>query len=211
MTTDARHLDLEQLSALIDDRLELEARATAEAHLASCTVCQQDLADLRATLGMLRTLPVLQPPRSFRLPEPRPARSSGRRPLALWLRAASGLAAAVFVLLLMGDLLAPSTGPRSAPPAATPAAAPRAAPALRAAPAAPEGGQPAGQQSNQPAASATPASAATPQPDISRDTGRPSPAIFSLRGGQALAAALAIGLFVASLLLTRPGRPPGPA
>lgn len=62
-----RHLTTEQLSALLDNQLE-ETGETYRGHLASCQQCQQELAELRQTVNLLRALPQPTLPRSFVLP-----------------------------------------------------------------------------------------------------------------------------------------------
>src|SRR5436853_7943596 len=97
------HLDDEQLSSLVDGRLEAAERAGAEAHLAACDRCADDLAGLRATVSFVRGLPSAEPPRSFLLAP------SARPPLALrlasWTRMAGGIAAAPVVIPVSADLL----------------------------------------------------------------------------------------------------------
>lgn len=64
-----RHLTTEELSALLDNQLaQEEAGADYRDHLASCQQCQQELADLKQTVHLLRALPPPPLPRSFVLP-----------------------------------------------------------------------------------------------------------------------------------------------
>jgi Putative zinc-finger len=136
MTTDAPHLQTEQLSALLDRQLPPAEQQRAEQHLATCPDCGEELERLRATVGLLRELPQVEPPRVFSLPATT-LRSGPRSSLALrlvpWTRAAGALAA-LFVVLLSVDLLTtsstgqPALAPTSEPrPALAPAAESRGA------------------------------------------------------------------------------------
>jgi Putative zinc-finger len=96
------HLADDLLSALVDDQLEPAERAPAQAHLATCLECRQRLEELRSVASMLRTLPTLEPPRSFALGP----RVVGDPPnvvrLRRWYTASrivAGSLAAVFVLM----------------------------------------------------------------------------------------------------------------
>jgi anti-sigma factor RsiW len=59
----------EQLSAYLDKQpLSAEEQSQVEAHLKTCELCQQELADLRQTVALLHALPQPALPRSFVLP-----------------------------------------------------------------------------------------------------------------------------------------------
>jgi len=62
-----QHLTTARLSALIDGQLSAEEQAQSEVHLHTCTVCQQQLAELRQTVALLHALPQPTLPRSFTL------------------------------------------------------------------------------------------------------------------------------------------------
>lgn len=63
-----RHLTTEQLSALLDHQLSPEdSEESYQAHLQICELCQQELAELRQTVQLLRALPEPPLPRSFTL------------------------------------------------------------------------------------------------------------------------------------------------
>jgi len=132
-----QNLDLDVLNAFLDGRLDPTERAAAADHLAGCAACRGELAELRATVALLRGLPQYAPRRSFRLGAEHAgaaARAEGR--LARWLPALPALraaTAAVAVLLLVavaGDLASSSRddpSPAVAPAFVAPTAATRSA------------------------------------------------------------------------------------
>ena len=74
---------LEVLSGYIDGELPEAERIALEAHLQGCDSCTEELESLRATVQMLRRMPEVEAPRSFRIapaadnrshPSPREAR-----------------------------------------------------------------------------------------------------------------------------------------
>lgn len=134
-----RHLDLDALNAYLDGALSPADREAAVAHLAGCAACAADLAELDATVALLRGLPQYRPRRSFTLG---PEHAAARRPAALggaWapqaLRTAALAVAALLVLAVVGEfafarLTAPPPPPLAQPAATVPAAA-KPAPAER--------------------------------------------------------------------------------
>ncbi len=125
MAKQEQHLTTARLSAYIDGQLSPEEQTQTEAHLQNCAVCQQQLAELRQTVALLRALPQPPLPRSFVLPTAEPALVSSRdshiaRPLAPitllprrsgWptyvtgaVRAVSTLAALVGIVFLLSGL-----------------------------------------------------------------------------------------------------------
>lgn len=62
------HLTIEQLSAYLDRQITSPEQASFDAHLASCAQCRDALAELRATVLLLRAMPRPEAPRSFTLP-----------------------------------------------------------------------------------------------------------------------------------------------
>lgn len=139
-----KHLSTEWLSAYLDGVIspqEGDVPPAAEAHLQNCPRCADDLAGLDAVRTLLRRLPQHAPPRSFALqdiPEPRQVGIFRLPRMVAWTRAASAVAAAVFVLCLSLDLLgvgddvaAPSAVQnRIAAPTVAPASVKAAAPAV---------------------------------------------------------------------------------
>ena len=74
---------LEVLSGYIDGELPEAERIALEAHLQGCDSCTEELESLRATVQILRRMPEVEAPRSFRIapaavtaptPTPREAR-----------------------------------------------------------------------------------------------------------------------------------------
>ena len=60
-----RHAKLrELLSAYIDGEVSASETLRVEEHLSGCQECQDELASLRSTVGLLRRLPELAVPRS---------------------------------------------------------------------------------------------------------------------------------------------------
>ncbi len=69
MAQENQHLMTEQLSAYLDEQpLSADEQSQVEAHLKTCELCQQELADLRQTVALLHALPQPALPRSFMLP-----------------------------------------------------------------------------------------------------------------------------------------------
>ncbi len=102
----------ESLSEYMDGRLSADERATVESHLLECQECSRELHALRATRQMLQSLPPIRLPRGFTL-EATPNRALQPRGF-YWLRAATGLAAAAFVVLLTLPNVLPIAGSSSA-------------------------------------------------------------------------------------------------
>jgi anti-sigma factor RsiW len=99
-----------QLSAYLDEALDLGEKAQLDAHLAGCAACRARLADLAAVSSLLADLPQLAPRRSLLL-----------RRLPAWLvpaRWASTIAAAGFAAVFLASSMS------AALPRAMPAAAP---------------------------------------------------------------------------------------
>jgi hypothetical protein len=113
------HLIDETLSALLDDQLDADAARHAHAHIATCSACQQRLDGLRLVVGLLRSLPEVDPPRDFGL-GPRllvdPPNVVRLRRWYTVARAGAASLAAVFVFMSVGALYIDS---RPAPRPAT--------------------------------------------------------------------------------------------
>ncbi len=105
-----QHLDAETLSAYVDGRLDAADRGVASAHLGGCDDCRRELAELRATVLLLRGLPQYAPRRSFQLgAEHAPAGGASRwarfLPALPALRAATVAVAVLLVVVTTGDLV----------------------------------------------------------------------------------------------------------
>lgn len=113
--------DYEVLSAYLDGQLDPTQRANLEARLKTNPVLAETLRSLSQTRSMLRSLPMLKAPRSFKLtPE-----MAGLRPVPRFypfFQLASVLASLLLVVVLAGDFLGLSLGARTA--ATAPASAP---------------------------------------------------------------------------------------
>jgi hypothetical protein len=116
----SNHLDDEQLSAHADNALSPQETAEVQAHIATCSECQERLDGFRAVASLLRRLPEVEPPRDFAL-GPRllvdPPNVVRLRRWYTATRAAAGSLAAVFVLLSAGTLYIDSRPATSAPTA----------------------------------------------------------------------------------------------
>lgn len=126
----------EKLSASIDERLDPSEQQELERHLAECSSCREELESLRATVVLLRQMPQVPVPRSFRLTEaPLPRTLSWTVRYVAPLRYATAAAAVLFLAIALGDVLLPPNGviePAIAPverQAITPSPAPITAPA----------------------------------------------------------------------------------
>ena len=92
----------ELLSAYVDGQVSASEASRVQEHLAACAECRRELEALRATVSLLRSLPQVQPSRSFALAEaPEPA--DRRWPVAWGARAAMSVAGLVLAALLVGD------------------------------------------------------------------------------------------------------------
>ena len=178
-----------ELSAYQDSALDAPARARLAAHLASCQMCQERLAELRGTARLIAALPDPLPGRSL---VPRVAVPFWLAPLRTLSAAASGVAMLVFVasIVLSGLSGAQSAGGAAATAANRSRTAQNApAPAPTAAPGAPFGAVGTAQTQNErgvAAASATPGDAVkaltpTASPAARADVPTASPDALTLR------------------------------
>lgn len=98
------HLD-DTLSAYLDDELAPAARREAEAHLAGCPECRDELDEIAAARQAIRILPVHAAPRPLHGPGAIPVSAARRR--AAWALVAA-VAAAVALVLPHDPEVAPS-------------------------------------------------------------------------------------------------------
>ena len=101
----------ELLSSYIDGQVDDSEAGRIELHLGQCEECRVELESLRATVGLLQSLPELEVPRSFALSEAavRVATPGSARvefaPSFVWTtRLATSAAAVLVAVLLVGDL-----------------------------------------------------------------------------------------------------------
>ena len=115
----------ELLSAYIDGRLTPGERLRVETHLPVCEECRADLVSIQATVGLLKSLPIVATPRPFYVyPDMVPARRSRFDLGAIFkpgwaygmLRLATSAAAILLVVVLAADAMSLSA-PRAAAPA----------------------------------------------------------------------------------------------
>ncbi len=143
------HIEVEQLSAYLDEQLALAERTRVESHLQGCAVCRGELESLHRTVALLQALPRVPVPRAFTLSEAqvgigrRAAQPAWRGGLLRGIGAATALAlvAVVAATVLRQPGWTPSaTVARQAPAAVsvTQEAAPAAAPAAALAPEQPQ-------------------------------------------------------------------------
>ena len=96
----------ELLSSYLDGEVSPDERILTERHLAHCQECARSLANLEATVWLLKGLPSVSPPRSFVL-SPAPSPDSLSRLLS-WgyslLRGATALTALLLLVVLSTDI-----------------------------------------------------------------------------------------------------------
>jgi hypothetical protein len=104
--------DIQALSAHVDGRLDAPQSQAVEAHLAVCDVCRLVFSEMNDLRVMLRAMPEVEVPHSFRLrgaevEPPVPARltRAGGSTAMRWAPALGGMAAALFVVVLGADLV----------------------------------------------------------------------------------------------------------
>ena len=137
------HIKPELLNEYLDGRLSGIDLAKIERRLQACDVCQDELEELRATIAVVRRMPMEQPRRSFVMDapplEPSPARQSFHLRAPAWAYAGAASIAVVALAVLVSVDATGGLSPTADSPEAFVAAAPqsRASAPLAAATAAP--------------------------------------------------------------------------
>ncbi len=98
----------DNLSAWLDGQLSARERSRVQRHLQECKACREDLESLRRTVSLLRSVPMLQPPRSFFIGAGEVAKQGQvrrRRLSYVYLQAATAVATMLLVLVVSGDAI----------------------------------------------------------------------------------------------------------
>ncbi|MEA1958676.1 MAG: zf-HC2 domain-containing protein [Chloroflexota bacterium] len=93
----------EMLSPYIDGELAVSDVCKVEGHVAECEACRAELDSLSETVGLLRQVGMVEPPRSFTIAGPVPARRSMPLPAYAALRAASAFATLLLAFVFIAD------------------------------------------------------------------------------------------------------------
>lgn len=173
------HIQVELLSAYLDQQATPAERAYVDAHLQQCTECRAELESLRRTVLLLRALPRVAVPHAFTLSE---AQVGIRRPAASpgWfgglVRGLGAVAAIALVAVVAFSMLRSANAPWS-PPRTVARVAPTAAPAAKAVVTQPmSAAAPDTLQAQQEAPAATAAELEMPLPTESVPSPAPEPA-----------------------------------
>ena len=100
----AQHIELQELSDFIDDRLPVNRRGQVEAHLALCDPCRRELEGLQYAVGLLQQAPMAIPRRRLVMQEP--PIPIARPMMVSWAYGAAASVAAVLLAVVLGaDLM----------------------------------------------------------------------------------------------------------
>lgn len=192
------------LSSYIDGEVSAAEGRRVEEHLTGCDECAAELESLRATMTLLRRMPMLETPRSYALTPADAEAAAPQRRLPSLASFTGGLATAgatalVVVLIVgvvflarlgfTGSAAAPAAAPASMAAAPAPAA-PAAAPApQRAMPAAPQPAAAAPAQASAAPAQPAPAAQSAPAAAMTMADEEPSPTVAPAAAEQAVPAA----------------------
>ncbi len=91
----------ELLSPYIDDELDLEERQRVDSHLQSCQSCREEFDSIRKSASLVRSMPVIEPRRSFAVSEAKRKTWDGRLKA---LSAATVLVAVSLLVVFIGDI-----------------------------------------------------------------------------------------------------------
>lgn len=97
------------LSSYLDGELSSQEKGRFEAHLDTCEQCKEELATLRATVDLLRKVPVVSPPRSFALT--RQSFTTTSRSVTMWPALATAAASLLLAVFVVGGLVTSSAQP----------------------------------------------------------------------------------------------------
>jgi hypothetical protein len=101
----------QRLSAYVDGYLSPQELNEVESHLAACPDCEKELESLQATAAILRQLPQVSPPRSFRIAQEEPSVRWTALPV---LRLATAALAVLLIMAFAADMANVfETGPSS--------------------------------------------------------------------------------------------------
>ena len=103
-----KHIATELLSAYLDGQVTSRECSQVEQHLRVCAACARELETLRYTTRLLRAVPRVSVPRAFTLSEAEARREVARRRASRvlpYLRGATALAAALLLVVVVGDFL----------------------------------------------------------------------------------------------------------
>lgn len=93
------------LSAYLDDELKESERKLVERHLSSCHGCTQELESLRATVGLLKSVPQASPGRSFLVPAEKKSRPRPVPPIWQPIPVPVIITVLLTLALFLGDIL----------------------------------------------------------------------------------------------------------
>jgi hypothetical protein len=124
-----RHIRPETLNEYLDGRLSGNGLAKIEGRLRACDACQDELEELRATIAVVRQMPMEAPRRSFVMdappPQPARARQSFQFRAPAWAYAGAASIAVVALAVLVSVDATGGLSPAADSPEAVVAAAPQ--------------------------------------------------------------------------------------
>ena len=188
------------LSSYIDGEVSAAEGRRVEEHLTGCDECAAELESLRATMALLRRMPMLETPRSYALTPADAEAAAPQRRLPSLPSFTGGLATAgataLVVVLIVGVVFLARLGftgsaaaPAAAPASMAAAPAPAAPAPQRAMPAAPQPAAAAPAQASAAPAQPAPAAQSAPAAAMTMADEEPSPTVAPAAAEQAVPAA----------------------